>query len=100
MRLKSDQAPFILIVAESRTADISTKLRELTSGSAFCRKLAQFLLAALVDEHQVVSSMFIRRGIDALFRVHFSTLPKLVLCRSDGYGQWQRQRLEQHQGME
>lgn len=86
MRLKSDQALSSPFVTKLRTGDIRAKPYESILALAIWLKLAQFLLRVLRDEHQVVPSMFVRRGIDALFRLHFGTKPNL-LCA--GWSDWQ-----------
>lgn len=98
-RLKSDQfTQFSLCLIQNR--DYAGKGQGFIARSAICRKVAQFLLRALFDEQQVVSSMFIRRGIDALVRLDFSTMPKQLLCGSVGHRQRQRLGLERPQGVE
>ena len=72
MRLKSDQVLPGSVVAESGTRDMLVKLNESIVQWALCPKVAQFLLKLLSDVHQVVSSVFVGRSIDALYRFHFS----------------------------
>ncbi len=100
MSLKSDQTSSNSAVAESRTRDMLVNLNESIVEWALCLKVAQFLLKALSDAPQVVSSVFVRRSIDALFRFLFRPRPKRILRRADGHGQWQRRRLEQPEGVE
>jgi hypothetical protein len=84
MSLKSDQTSSNSAVAESRTCDILVNLNESIVGWALCLKVAQFLLKALSDVHQVVSSVFVGRSIDALSRFLFCPKPKCVLCGAGG----------------